>query len=85
MNDTISYIIASTYRTGVVSVLSCGINTPTNIAKGCNIRVNHISRVLSELTNIGVVECLTPNSRKGRLYGLTNKGFKVVELINKMG
>ena len=85
MNEKISYVISSTYRMGVMGVLSSGMNTPTNIANKCNIRVNHISRVLKELTNMGLIECLTPTVKKGRLYNLTDDGLKVVELINKMG
>lgn len=74
------YIQASTYRCKVVRALDQdSIKTPTNISKATGIRVNHLSKTLSELKCRHIVECLNENSRKGRLYKLTNKGRKILD------
>ena len=51
---------------------------PSQIAKNSGIRTNHISKVLSELKSHELVECINPEVRKGRLYGLTETGEEVV-------
>ena len=38
---------------------------PTQIAKDAGIRTNHISKVLSELKEAGIAECVNPEARKG--------------------
>jgi len=32
----------------------------------------------------GIVKCLTPNVRKGKIYGLTRDGKEILEKIKKM-
>ena len=39
---------------------------------------NHISKVLSELKEVGAVECLNEEA-KGKLYGLTDLGDEIVD------
>ena len=55
---------------------------PTEIAKDADIRVNHISKVLSELKSPELIECINPEVRKGRLYRLTDKGSNLVKNLN---
>ena len=57
------------------------IKIPTNNAKDSGIRTNHISKVLSELKNKEIVECINEEARKGRLYRLTDTGKEVLETI----
>ena len=52
---------------------------PTEIANDSGILRNHISNVLRELKEQDLVECLNPQSRKGRLYRLSKEGFEVLE------
>ena len=54
------------------------VKIPTVIAKDCDIVPNHISKVLSELKEVGAVECLNEEV-KGRLYGLTDLGDEIVD------
>lgn len=77
-----SYIKISSYRLKTFKFLS-GVDalTPTEIAKGSGIRVNHISKVLRELKDKGVVFCLNEDVRKGRLYSLTELGRSVLEYL----
>ena len=54
------------------------VKISTVIAKDCDIVPNHISKVLSELKEVGTVECLNEEA-KGRLYGLTDLGDEIVD------
>lgn len=76
-----SYIEISKYRAKVVKSIGEDVKTPTNIAKECGIRTNHISNVLRDLKEHDIVECINEEMRKGRLYKLTEKGLKVYEVI----
>ena len=55
------------------------VKIPSQIAKDSDIRVNHISKVLSELKAHELIECINPEVRKGRLYRQTDKG----EIVSK--
>lgn len=54
---------------------------PSTIAKDANIRVNHVSKVLSELKDKKIIECINDDMRKGRLYRTTDLGKKVLSCI----
>lgn len=58
------------------------VKTPTNIANDIGIRTNHISKVLRELKDVGVAECINEESRKGRLYRLTSLGEEISEYLD---
>ena len=75
----ISYVNISKYRTKVMKSLDGEVLIPSQIARNSGIRTNHISKVLSELREHELVECINPEVRKGRLYRLTEKGEEIVE------
>lgn len=75
----ISYVKISKYRSSVVKTLDGDVKMPSAIAKDSQIRSNHISKVLSDLRSHGLVECINPEVRKGRLYRLTDSGEKVAQ------
>ena len=80
-----SYVKTSSYRVKVVNVLEgTDVMIPTSIAKNCGILPNHISKVLRELKDKGIVECLNEDARKGRLYRLTDYGVKVVNVLGEI-
>ena len=81
MLTEISYVQISQYRTKVMKTLDGTVKIPSNIARDSGIRTNHISKVLGELKNHELVECINPEVRKGRLYRLTNKGEKIINNI----
>ena len=58
------------------------VKMPSEIARDSDIRQNHISKVLSQLKEHELVECINPEVRKGRLYRHTDKGVDVVKNIN---
>ena len=79
MLTEISYVNISKYRTKVMKSLDGEVLIPSQIAKNSEIRTNHISKVLGELREHELVECINPEVRKGRLYRLTGKGEDVVK------
>lgn len=81
MLTEISYVKISKYRSKVMKSLDGDVKIPTAIAKDSEIRPNHISKVLAELKEHELVECINPEVRKGRLYRLTNKGEKIINNI----
>ena len=81
MLTEISYVQISQYRTKVMKALDGEVKIPSNIARDSGIRTNHISKILGELKEHELVECINPEVRKGRLYRLTDKGEKVAENI----
>ena len=58
------------------------VKTPTKIAEEAGILPNHISKVLRELKETGMVECINEEARKRRLYRLTAVGEEVVEKLD---
>lgn len=78
-----SYVEISKYREKTLKSIGNNVKIPTNIAKDSNIRTNHISKVLSELKSKEIVECINEETRKGRLYRLTDTGKEVLESINE--
>ncbi|MBQ6629864.1 MAG: transcriptional regulator [Methanobrevibacter sp.] len=76
-----AYVNISTYRVKTVKALKDDVKTPTQIANDAGIRTNHISKVLKELKETGVAECINPEMRKGRIYRLTSLGDEIVEYL----
>lgn len=74
MINAISLIKSSEYRHKVMKAIGAGIATPTEIAKKVNLRLNHVSMVLTELKENELVTCLNEEAKKGRLYQLTELG-----------
>ena len=75
-----AYISISTYRIKTLKALKgCEVKTPTNIANDAGIRPNHISKVLKELKEVGVAECINEEAKKGRLYRLTDLGGEIAD------
>lgn len=75
-----AYVNVSKYRVKTVKSLRDGkVKIPTDIANDAGIRTNHISKVLSELKQTGIAECINEEARKGRLYRLTDKGEEIAD------
>ena len=75
----LSYVNISSYRVKTVKTLHNEIKIPTQIADDTGIRRNHMSKVLTELKNAGIAECINEDARKGRLYRLTDLGEEIAE------
>ena len=77
-----AYVITSSYRTRALTVLyENKYMIPSNLAKAINVRTNHISLTLKELKEHGLVVCINPEVRKGRLYRITQVGEEVYKAL----
>jgi DNA-binding MarR family transcriptional regulator len=82
--DEISYVISSQYRVETMKRLSEGPATPSLIASDQQMDIAHISRALQELKQSGLVTLLVSEDRKkGRVYGITERGSSVWETIQQ--
>ena len=79
----VSYIISREHRRKVLESLNSP-KTASKLSKEVNINIAHISRALSELTEKKLIQCLTPESNKGKLYVITEHGKKVLEQSSKI-
>jgi len=80
--DDVSYVISSRYRIATLRRLAEGPATPSLIAEETDMSIAHVSRALQELRESGLVTLLvSEDRRKGRVYGITDPGMDVWELI----
>jgi len=78
-----SYIVRGKTRKLVFVALETP-KMPAQLAKDLKIATPHISRALVELEAKGLVECLTPSERVGRIYRLTKRGQKALGLVKEL-
>ncbi len=76
------YVISSSYRERSVKSLKDSNKIPTDLAEDIGVRTNNISKVLRELKECGVAECINEEKRKNRVYRLTPMGEDVAKLID---
>lgn len=76
-----AYCEISGYRYKTMKAIGNEVKMPKQIATDCKIRTNHISKVLSELKEHGLAECINEDRRKGRLYRLTPFGLEVLGVL----
>ncbi len=82
--EVIGYVISSTYRQTVLVTLAESPATPSTIADETDIAMAHVSAALTDLQERDLVQLLVPESRrKGRVYGLTDRGEEVVAAIQE--
>ncbi|MDO5859773.1 helix-turn-helix domain-containing protein [Methanobrevibacter sp.] len=77
----IGYVIASQYRTNIIKCIGNDIKIPSVIAEEVGLRTNHVSNVLNQLKEEGIVVCLNEEARKGRLYKNTDLGIEILKYI----
>ena len=77
------YTIASKYRRKVTLALSQRPKTPKEIAKETDLYLSHVSSTLSALKERGIVECLTPSLRRGKVFGLTEDGREIAREMKR--
>lgn len=77
-----SFVVRSKNRKKVLKNLDSP-KTPSQLREKTGINLSHISRALSELKEEGIVKCLTPNQKLGRVYKRTEVGEEIAEDIAK--
>jgi DNA-binding MarR family transcriptional regulator len=81
-DETVEFVKRSQYRQRVLKALEDDVLMPKQIAERSDIKVNHVSKVLSELKSKELIELINPEARKGRLYRVQKNGKEVLEQIN---
>ncbi|WP_436935599.1 ArsR family transcriptional regulator [Halovenus marina] len=81
--DEIGFVISSKYRIVALRRLAVGPATPSQIASDESVGIAHISRALQDLRDRELVDLLVSEERKkGRVYGLTERGREIWETID---
>jgi predicted hydrocarbon binding protein/DNA-binding transcriptional ArsR family regulator len=83
--EKLSYVLSSTQREKVLGAVLPGSRTPAQIARETGLLLPHVSRALSQLVRMGLVELMS-NGNRGKLYQPTPLG-KIVfdELTSTRG
>ena len=81
MVNAISLLKSSKYRLNIIKAINNDTLTPSEIADKTKIRLNHVSMFLKELKENKLVKCLNEETRKGRLYELTELGKNALKKI----
>ena len=74
-----STILASKYKQKILNYLKKGPSTPHLISNSLDLSASHTSTTLKQLIGLDLIACLTPDRRKGKLFGLTPKGKTYLE------
>ena len=83
--EDIGFIKASRHRLHIFKELSKYEQTPKELQENLNIHFSQISLALKELLERDLIQCLNDDSRKVKIYGLTNKGKEILGSFKKMG
>ena len=76
-----SYVNSSSYRREIVFQLHNSIKTPKELSLNANFIQNNVSKTLTDLKKRDIVVCINEESRKGRLYTLTELGEEIYSNI----
>jgi len=80
----LGFILASDYRTEIISMLGSQMATPKQLSKVTCLRIGHVSNVLKRLVEKQLIECVNPDAKRGRIYRLTPTGKSVFDLLSKI-
>lgn len=78
-----TYLVRSRKRIELFKLLEKP-KTPTQLSKFMKSSLPNVSLKLRDLSERGLVICINPEDRKGRIYQLTEKGNKVLEELKGM-
>mgnify|MGYP001050155474 CR=1 FL=1 len=77
-------ILASARRLRVLTAIQEGVVNPKVISKRLGMPSSHVSKVLRDLEKLGLVECRTPDLRKGRIFSVTTYGNQVIRTVKSI-
>lgn len=77
----VEYIKQSPNRTKVLKSLGEEVLRPSEITNKTDIHINNVSRSLKQMKEKNIVYLLNPESKRGRLYKLTEDGKEVLKNI----
>jgi len=79
--EIIGFIKASTHRIKILDSLNQKEQTPKELQDSIKIHFSQISLILKELIDKDLVQCLNEDSRKGKIYSITEKGKESIAYI----
>ncbi len=79
--DDYSFVIRSQRRLEILKELKKKPKMPQTLVTLLNLKASSVSRTLKELGARGLVQCLTPRAKKGRIYSISDKGERILESI----
>lgn len=71
-----SWVIRGNQRRKVIMTLGKP-KIPTEIKREARMSMTNVSKILKEFRKKGLVKCLTPDERTGKIYELTETGRKI--------
>jgi len=80
--DKYAFVISSNHRQSILKEVYEKPRTPSELAEELDLSMSHISNLLKELKKEEIVECITPEKKKGRLYELTDTGEWIVKRLD---
>lgn len=80
--ELVAKVHSSNYRSTILKLLENKVMTPTQIMKETKTKISHVSRTLKQLEEINVIECLTPNVRKSKMFSITKLGKEVIKELD---
>jgi len=78
----LSFVLRGSIRKKVVLALDSK-KIPSQIKDETKLEDSNVSRTLKELEREGIVRCITPNEKTGRIYELTKVGEEIKKNISK--
>lgn len=79
--ETLGFVWASEYRINVIKCIGEDMKIPSAIGNEIGLRTNHVSNVLKDLKENGIVICLNEKAKKGRIYKNTELGLEILKLL----
>lgn len=79
--ELIGRIKSSDWRLKILKKLNKGVKTPTELSKEADISTSHVSEMITELVTMKLIECKTPNLRKGKIYSITKLGKEILKEV----
>ena len=76
-----AYVVSSEYRKLIVKTLNVRPTMPKEISELINKPQSHVSRALRQLEDKGIIVCINPQNKKGRIYRLTELGVEIAKLL----
>jgi len=77
-----AFVISSNHRQRILKELHEKPRTPSELAEELDLSISHVSNLLKGLKNEKIVECITPDKKKGRLYKITDSGKWIVKRLD---
>ena len=79
-----SYVARGRNRKRILLKLASPM-TPTQLTLAARVSLSHVSKALRDLRGRGLVECINPQEKVGKVYKRTRDGDEIAEYLLKLG